>query len=82
MECSDSTIPYIQSMKWLRLREACIYSRRSRNTILEWIKCGNIYGAKPEGSGEYIIDRESIDNYYNSLKKEREIRLSRIRRVK
>lgn len=78
----STIIPYLASMRWLTLPEACIYSRRSRNTLLLWLECGKIYGTKPEGSGDYIIDRESIDKYFNILKDEREIHLSKIRRVR
>lgn len=58
-------LPYLCSMKWLSLQEACIYARKSRNTILKLISQNDIYGTKPEGSGDYIVDRESIDGYYN-----------------
>jgi excisionase family DNA binding protein len=57
-------IPFLGSMKWLTLAEACIYARKSRNTLLDLIKEGRIYGTKAEG-GEWIIDRETIDAHYN-----------------
>lgn len=57
-------IPFLGTMKWLSLDEACLYARKSRNTILDLIKEGKIYGTKAEG-GEWIVDRESIDAYYN-----------------
>lgn len=58
-------LPFLGTMKWLSLAEACLYARKSRNTLLKLISQNDIYGTKPDGSGDYIIDRESIDGYYN-----------------
>ena len=57
-------IPFLGSMKWLSLDEACMYARKSRNTILDLIKEGSIYGTKADG-GEWIVDRATIDAHYN-----------------
>jgi excisionase family DNA binding protein len=59
-------LPFLWTMKWLSLAEACVYARKSRNTLLKLIEEGRISGSRPEGSGEFIIDRESIDAYYNA----------------
>jgi excisionase family DNA binding protein len=53
----------LKSMKWLGLRDACFYMRRSVNTIKKLIFENKIYGTKI--GGEWIIDRESIDRFYN-----------------
>lgn len=68
------------AMKWLTLREACLYARRSRNTVLSWIKDHNIYGTKPDGSGDWLVDRESIDKFLGIARDERRIRQAEARR--
>ncbi len=50
--------------KWMELNEAIKYAKTSKNTIKSWIDEGYIYGFKR--SGKWIIDRESIDNWYSS----------------
>ena len=77
----SSLIPYLSTMKWLSLQEACIYARKSRNTILELIKTGKIYGTKPEGMGDYVVDRESIDKFFDIERNERRLHLTNIRRA-
>ena len=53
--------------RWLTLREAMEYAKvKSPNTIKKWIDEGFIYAFKR--SGEWIIDRESVDDWYNSEK--------------
>jgi len=55
------------SSRWLSLREAMEYAKvKSVNTIKNWINEGYIYGFRR--SGEWIIDRESIDDWYESEK--------------
>jgi excisionase family DNA binding protein len=61
-------LPYLSTFKWLSMQEACLYSRKSRKTLLKLIEEMKIYGTRPDGSGEYVIDRESIDAYYNEEK--------------
>lgn len=51
--------------KWLTLKEAMEYARvNSPNTIKDWIKAHRIYGFKRSGS--WIVDRDSIDRWYES----------------
>jgi len=69
-------LPYLSTLKWLSMQEACFYSRKSRNTLLELIKTGTIYGTKPEGSGDYVVDRESIDSYYSDDRNKRRLHLA------
>lgn len=53
--------------RWLTVEEAMRYSKvRSRNTIRKWIDNGYIYAHKR--SGEWIVDRESIDDWFLSDK--------------
>lgn len=53
--------------RWLTLQEAMDYSRvKSVNTIKKWIDEGYIYGHKR--SGQWIVDRESIDDWFLSEK--------------
>ena len=53
--------------RWLTLREAMQYARvKSPNTIKKWIDEGYIYAFKR--SGEWIVDRESVDDWYSSEK--------------
>lgn len=49
-------------MKWLKLSEAMIYARMSRNTLKRDIYAGDINAGKRGGS--WIVDRESIDQFY------------------
>ena len=60
-------------MKWLTLHEACIYARRSLNTTKRLIEEGKIYGTKK--GGEWTVDRESIDAYFNRDRDEMRIKL-------
>ncbi len=51
--------------RWLTLKEAMAYAKvGSVNTIKKWIEEGYIYGHKR--SGKWIVDRESIDNWFLS----------------
>lgn len=50
--------------KWLTIEEASTYAKASIKKIRRWIDEGYIYGFKR--TGKYVIDRESIDNWYNS----------------
>lgn len=51
--------------RWLTLDEAKKYAKvKSRSTIKAWIDEGYIYGFKR--TGEWIVDRESIDNWFGS----------------
>lgn len=64
----------LKTVKWLTLQEAAIYSRRSINTIKKLIAEGIIYGTKR--GGEWVVDRESIDAYFNEDRDEMRIKLS------
>lgn len=51
--------------RWLTVKEAMAYAKvKSVNTIREWIKQGYIKGHKRGGNGDWIIDRQSIDDWY------------------
>ena len=50
--------------RWLTVKEACEYAKIKRDTLMKWVNEGYIYGNKR--SGKWIIDRDSIDSYYNS----------------
>ena len=53
--------------RWLTLKEAMAYSKvKSEDTIRKWINNGYIYGHKR--SGQWIVDRESIDDWFSSDK--------------
>ncbi len=53
--------------RWLTIEEAMKYAKvKSRNTIRKWINNGYIYAHKR--SGEWIVDRESIDDWFLSDK--------------
>lgn len=79
-KCLSLVLPFLSTMKWLSMQEACIYSRKSRNTLLELIKTGKIYGTKPEGLGDYVVDRGSIDDFFNIARTEQMIHLAKIKR--
>lgn len=73
-------ISILGTMKWLSTGEAMIYSRKSRNTLLELMRSGKIYGTKPEGSGDWIWNRESIDRYYEADREKIRLRLQAFKR--
>lgn len=51
--------------RWLTMREAMEYAKvRSINTMKKWVDEGRIYGRPRSGRGDWIIDRESIDQFY------------------
>lgn len=49
--------------RWLTIAEACQYSKVKRETLMKWIDEGHVYASKT--SGKWIIDRTSIDDYFN-----------------
>ena len=51
--------------RWLTMNEALEYAKvKSVKTLKKWINKGYIYGDKRTGS--WIIDRQSIDDWYSS----------------
>ena len=53
--------------RWLTLQEAMQYARvKHHSTIRKWIDDGHIYAHKR--SGHWIVDRESIDDWFLSEK--------------
>lgn len=50
------------SQRWLTMREACLYAKMSKNTLMGCIADGNIKASKQRG--KWIVDRSSIDAYY------------------
>ena len=53
--------------RWLTLSEAMRYAKvKSRDTIRRWIDEGYIYAHKR--TGQWIVDRESIDDWFGSQK--------------
>ena len=53
--------------RWMTFKEAMAYAKvKSKTTMLKWINEGYIYGFKR--SGEWIIDKESIDDWFLSDK--------------
>lgn len=53
--------------RWMTLKEAMKYCKvKHPDTIRTWITRGFIYGHKR--TGQWIIDRESIDDWFSSEK--------------
>lgn len=53
--------------RWLTIEEAMAYAKvKSRMTITAWINKGYIYAHKRTGS--WIVDRETIDDWFSSAK--------------
>ena len=53
--------------RWLTMNEALEYAKvKSVKTLKKWIDKGYIYGHKR--SGNWIFDRQSIDDWYSSDK--------------
>lgn len=64
----------LNKMKWIGLSDACFYARKSTTTMKKLIIENKIYGTKGDG-GEWIVDRDSIDAYYNYERDEMRIKL-------
>ena len=60
---TPEAIRLLGARKWITLAEACIYTGRSRKTILRYIEAGGIKASRP-GGGHWQIDRESIDAFF------------------
>lgn len=50
--------------RWLSMPKACKYSEMSKNTLMKCIKNGDIKASKRRG--KWIVDRRSIDKYYEA----------------
>lgn len=59
----------LQKKDMLTVQQAAIYAQRSVDTIRRWIREGYIKAHKHEVFNRNLVDRESIDNYLESLKK-------------
>jgi excisionase family DNA binding protein len=68
METSDLKKLISISQRWLTIREACLYSKMSKNTLMECIEAGQIKASKKRG--KWIVDRLSIDAYYEDIEVE------------
>ena len=66
-EVRSNILATLSPGRWLTLSEAMAYAKvKSPNTIKKWINEGYIYAHKR--SGEWIVDRESIDDWFLSEK--------------
>jgi len=64
-ELEEANTTPMPTGRWLTMKEAKLYAKvRSVNTIKKWISEGYIYAHKRTGS--WIIDRQSIDDWYLS----------------
>jgi len=59
-------IPIEPIGRWLNMAEATEYAKIKSKTMKKWLDEGYIYGFKR--SGQWIIDRQSIDDWYLSDK--------------
>jgi hypothetical protein len=66
-------VDLLKTMKWIGLNDACFYARRYIATMKKLISENKIYGSKK--GGEWVVDRESIDAYYNYERDEMRLRL-------
>jgi hypothetical protein len=71
-------IDVLCTARWLTMAEACEYSRKSINTLKKLIASGKIYADK---RGEWTVDRQSIDDYFNARRDDMNIFLAKKRRV-
>lgn len=53
------------TQRWLTIKEACMYAKMSKNTLMECIKSGAIKASRRRPK-KIIIDRLSIDKFYES----------------
>lgn len=68
-------VELLKTMKWITLQEARSYARMSVNKVKSIMLQGKIYGTKKDG--EWFIDRESIDSYFNQDRDDMRVRLGR-----
>jgi hypothetical protein len=68
-------VELLKTMKWITLQEASRYARMCSNKIKSKILEGKIYGTKKDG--EWLVDRESIDSYFNQDRDDMRVRLGR-----
>jgi hypothetical protein len=61
----------INTARWLTFKEARMYSRLGEKKLRELLKRGVIYGKRLDG--KWIVDRESIDSFYESDRFEAEV---------
>ncbi len=52
------------NQRWLTMAEACQYAKISKNTLMKCIHSGDVRASKRHG--KWIVDRLSIDRYYES----------------
>lgn len=53
--------------RWMAMKEAMQYARvKSRTTFMKWVNQGHVYAHKR--TGEWIVDRKSIDDWFLSEK--------------
>jgi Helix-turn-helix domain len=50
--------------RWLPISKATRYSEMSKNTLMECINNGDIKASKKRG--KWVVDRKSIDEYYEA----------------
>lgn len=60
------------SQRWLTVQEACRYAKMSRTTLMECVNSGDIKGSRRRG--KWIVDRLSIDTYYQDTEFENRYR--------
>lgn len=53
------------SQRWLTIKEACLYAKMSKNTLMKCVRCDEIKATKR--GGKWIVDRQSIDAYYEEI---------------
>jgi hypothetical protein len=63
------------SHRWLSMTEACEYAGgRSKNWMLDKLNTGKIHGYQEDGKkgfpGKWVIDKNSIDDFYSGLKED------------
>lgn len=57
-----SMLTKVRPGRWLKIPEACLYARMSKNTLMECIN-NNEINAKKRKKGGWVVDRLSIDRY-------------------
>lgn len=53
--------------RWLSMTKACEYSSKSKNWLRERLEDGDIYGYRENPKGNWVIDKNSIDDYFLRL---------------
>lgn len=63
---TDAVMAQLNPGRWMKISEAAQYARKSKNTLRKLIKNGDIYAFQEGEDCNWVVDRKSIDEFYES----------------